>query len=106
MRKEITPAELKSRLDAHEPVVLLDVREPEELVLASLPDVIHIPMGDIPARFQELDPEQEIVVLCHHGMRSASVVQFLAQRDFPRVLNLAGGIDAWSLEVDPRVPRY
>jgi len=106
MHGQISAPELKARLDARDSLVLLDVREPEEVALASLPGAMHIPMNDVPARLHELDPTEEIVVFCHHGMRSASVAAFLAQRDFERVLNLTGGIDAWSLQVDPNVPRY
>lgn len=104
--KEISPVELQRLLSSRGDLVLLDVREPEELALASIDGALHIPMGDVPGRLHELDPEKEIVVVCHHGIRSASVVQFLAQRDFARVVNLAGGIDAWSRIVDPTVPRY
>jgi rhodanese-related sulfurtransferase len=104
--KEISPVELQQLLSGRGDLVLLDVREPEELAVASIDGALHIPMGDVPGRLHELDPEKEIVVFCHHGIRSASVVQFLAQRDFERVVNLAGGIDAWSRIVDPSVPRY
>jgi adenylyltransferase/sulfurtransferase len=106
MVEHILPTELKQRLDRGDAVVVLDVREPDELVLARLPAVVHIPMGDIPNRLHELDPDREVVVMCHHGTRSAHVASFLVQRDFTRVLNLHGGIDAWSLTVDPSVPRY
>jgi len=93
-------------LDTAEPVVLLDVREPEEVALARLPGSVHIPMGEIPGRLHELDPDAQIVVYCHHGIRSANVAAYLVQRDFTDVANLAGGIDAWSLTVDPSLPRY
>lgn len=106
MVREVTPIEVKQQLDSGRPLVLLDVRELEELQLARLPGVVHIPMGDVPGRVHELDPDAEIVVFCHHGIRSASVAQFLAQREFAHVVNLAGGIDAWSVTVDPSVPRY
>jgi len=106
MVREISAVELKQQLDSGRSLVLLDVREPEELMLARLPGALHIPMGEVPGRLHELDPDTEIVVVCHHGIRSASVAQFLAQRDFARVVNLAGGIDAWSAAVDPSVPRY
>ena len=106
MVEHILPTELKQRLDRGDAVVVLDVPEPDELVLARLPAVVHIPMGDIPNRLHELDPDREVVVMCHHGTRSAHVASFLLQRDFTRVLNLHGGIDAWSLTVDPSVPRY
>ena len=106
MVREISAVELKQQIDSRRPLVLLDVREAEELLLARLPGALHIPMGEVPGRLHELDPDAEIVVVCHHGIRSASVAQFLAQRDFARVVNLAGGIDAWSAVVDPSVPRY
>ena len=106
MAREISAVELKQQLDSGRSLVLLDVREPEELMLARLPGALHIPMGEVPGRLHELDPDTEIVVVCHHGIRSASVAQFLAQRDFARVVNLAGGIDAWSAAVDPSVSRY
>jgi rhodanese-related sulfurtransferase len=106
MVREVTPIEVKRQLDSGRPLVLLDVREPEELQLARLPGAVHIPMGDVPGRVHELDPDAEIVVFCHHGIRSASVAQFLAQREFAHVVNLAGGIDTWSVTIDPSVPRY
>ena len=106
MLREVTAVELKRQLDSGRPLVLLDVREPEELRLAHLPGALHIPMGEVPGRLHELDPDAEIVVFCHHGIRSAHVAQFLAQREFEHVVNLAGGIDAWSLTVDASLPRY
>jgi rhodanese-related sulfurtransferase len=106
MVREITALELQRHLESGRPPALLDVREPEELVLARLSGALHIPMGEVPGRLHELDPDAEIVVFCHHGIRSANVAQFLAQRDFAHVANLAGGIDAWSATVDPSVPRY
>ena len=106
MPGQISVTELKQRLDSHADVVLLDVREPEELALARMPGALHIPMGEVAGRLHELDADREIVVFCHHGIRSASVVSYLAQRDFGHVVNLAGGIDAWSISVDPSVPRY
>ncbi|HVN86900.1 MAG TPA: rhodanese-like domain-containing protein [Candidatus Binatia bacterium] len=103
---EISPSDLKRRLEHGDDVVILDVREPEELAIARLDGAVHIPMGEIAGRLHELDPDKEVVVICHHGIRSAQVAGFLAQRDFARVVNLTGGIDAWSCTVDPRVPRY
>ncbi len=103
---EVTAPQLRQQLESGRPIVLLDVREPEEVRIAGLPDALHIPMGDVPGRLHELDPDAEIVVFCHHGIRSAHVAQFLAQRDFRHVANLAGGIDAWSVLVDPTIPRY
>jgi len=87
-------------------VVLLDVREPAEVAVAAVAGAVHIPMGEIPARLAELDPERPIVVMCHLGGRSRRVAEFLASRGFREVFNLRGGIDAWSVEVDPDIPRY
>jgi rhodanese-related sulfurtransferase len=103
---KIDPVTLKTRLDRGERVLILDVREPFEIALAPFPGATHIPMGDIPSRLTELDPDQETVVVCHHGVRSAQVAMYLAQNGFERVLNLSGGIDAWSEDADPSTPRY
>jgi rhodanese-related sulfurtransferase len=103
---KIDPVTLKARLDRGESVLILDVREPFEIALAPFPGATHIPMGDIPSRLTELDPDSETVVVCHHGVRSAQVAMYLAQMGFERVLNLAGGIDAWSEDADPSTPRY
>jgi len=103
---EIDSVSLKARLDRGEPMFVLDVREPVEIELAPFPGAHHIPMGDIPSRLTELDPEREIVVVCHHGIRSAQVAMYLARTGFERVLNLSGGIDAWSETADPSTPRY
>lgn len=87
--------------------LLLDVREPWEFNTASLPNSVLIPMGDIPSRVhQELDPDQPIVVLCHHGARSLSVTMWLRNQGFEHVQSLAGGIDRWSRVIDPQVPLY
>lgn len=103
---EIDPIALKERRDRGEAVFVLDVREPQEIAVAPFPDATHIPMGDIPARLTELDPERETIVVCHHGVRSAQVAMYLARMGFERVLNLTGGIDAWSNFADPSTPRY
>ncbi len=89
-----------------DPLVLLDVREPFELELASVAGALHIPMRHVPERLSELDPAAKIVVMCHHGVRSAAVCGFLRSQGFEDVHNLEGGIDAWSSEVDPSVPGY
>lgn len=102
----ITPAQLAERLARGDRPLILDVREAFEVACAAFPDALHIPMGEIPGRLAELDGEREVVVLCHHGVRSAQVAGYLCQRGFSRVLNMAGGIDAWSCEVDPSLPRY
>lgn len=82
------------------------MREPAEHAAASIAGAILIPMREIPGRIPELDREREIVVFCHHGSRSAMVVEFLRRQGFEKAINMAGGIDAWSVDVDPEVPRY
>ncbi len=103
---ELEPTQLRTRLDRGETITILDVREPGEIQIAPFPGAVHIPMGEIPARMNELDPEAELVVVCHHGMRSAQVAMYLARSGFNRVSNLNSGIDGWSLTVDPTTPRY
>jgi rhodanese-related sulfurtransferase len=104
----LTPAQLAARLRAPAPPHLLDVRQPEEHAFAALPGAQLIPLGELPERFEELPAarDTELVVYCHHGVRSAQAAGFLRARGFTRVGNLAGGLDRWSLEVDPAVPRY
>jgi adenylyltransferase/sulfurtransferase len=102
---EIPPSELKHRLDAREPVDILDVREPWEQQLGAIAGARLIPMDQLPQRLDELDPEREVVVYCHHGQRSAAVVQWLRRQGIPAV-NLRGGIDGWAVEVDPALGRY
>lgn len=102
----ITPKELKERLDKGEQVLLLDVREPWEHSLAKIEGSTLIPLGTLPQSMDKLDKGAEIIAYCHHGMRSADATQFLLQQGFPVVKNLVGGIDAWSVQVDPAVPRY
>jgi rhodanese-related sulfurtransferase len=101
-------ADCASRAEAR-PLVL-DVREPWEVRHAPLrlaeAEVVHIPMGEIVARLDELDPERPVRCLCHHGMRSLQVAHFLERRGFTDVANVHGGIDAWSALVDPGVARY
>ncbi len=86
---------------------LIDVREPWEFETAHIADSVLMPMGDVPARaHQELDPDERIVVMCHHSMRSMNVAVWLRNQGFEQAQSLAGGIDAWSQEVDPKVARY
>ncbi len=113
MIAQIRPVDLSAWLEAaraHGEPVVLDVREPHELQLASVAEngfqLLTIPMGVIPPRLSELNPEQPIACLCHHGGRSMQVAHFLASRGFRHVANIAGGINAWSAEVDPSIPRY
>ena len=103
--ENITPRGLKSRLDAGERPVLLDVREPWEFELARIEGSKLIPMSRLEERFAELDPDAETVVICHHGNRSAYVAQALRRAGFENVLNLDGGLDAYS-SVDESIPRY
>jgi rhodanese-related sulfurtransferase len=103
---EIGPAALKARLQSPQPPLVLDVREPWERALAHLPGTVDIPMGEVPQRLGELPRDREIVVMCHGGVRSLRVAQFLAQNGFSRLANLTGGIHAWAGDVDPSVGTY
>jgi adenylyltransferase/sulfurtransferase len=103
---EMTVDELKRRLDDGQEMIILDVRTQQEYSIARLDGAVLIPLHELQDRLGELDPADTIVAHCHHGMRSARAVQFLRQMGFKRAINLAGGIDAWSQEVDPKVPRY
>jgi len=102
---EITPTELKSRQDRGDELFLVDVREPHEYQICNLKGHL-IPLGELPRRLHELDTSQETVIYCRSGRRSAEAVDFLRKTGFRKVLNLKGGILAWSDEVDPRVPKY
>ncbi len=107
MEYEITPEEVKSKLDAAEDLTLLDVREPWEFDTARIDGAKLMPMGDVPSRaHQELDPEDSIVVVCHHGVRSMNVTVWLRQQGFEKAQSMRGGIDAWSKRVDGKVPMY
>lgn len=108
MLAQLTVQELARKLQAGEPVFLLDVRQPEEHAIAALPDSVLIPLHLLPSRFAELQPPPDalLVVYCHHGIRSLRGAGFLAQQGFERVASLAGGIDAWAREIDPQVPCY
>jgi sulfur-carrier protein adenylyltransferase/sulfurtransferase len=105
---EISPTELKERLDQGQPLVLLDVREAEEAEIADLPEVgqHRIPMGELADRLEELDPEAPLVVYCRSGARSAWVVRQLQARGFEQVQNLQGGVLGWRAEVDPSLQAY
>jgi len=102
---EITPAEFVARRDGGADLTLLDVREDWEIGVASVPGVVHIPMGQVPDRINELDVDKEIVVLCRSGRRSLEVAKFLQQKGF-KTVNLAGGILAWSRDLDATIPTY
>jgi len=103
---EIKPEDLRQKIEAKETFVLLDVRRPDEVAIAVLPDATHIPIEEIEERVGELDADAETVVYCHHGVRSLSVTVYLRNRGFRKVTSLAGGIDLWSQRIDPSVPRY
>jgi molybdopterin/thiamine biosynthesis adenylyltransferase/rhodanese-related sulfurtransferase len=102
---EITPRELKTRLDRGDDLFILDVREPHEYQICNLGGYL-IPLGEVPKRVSELDSSREIVAHCRSGKRSADAVEFLQKAGFRKIWNLKGGILAWSDEVDPRVPKY
>jgi rhodanese-related sulfurtransferase len=107
MDYEITPEEVKAKLEQREPFTLLDVREPWEFETSRIEGAKLMPMGDVPARaHQELDPDGHVVVLCHHGVRSMNVTVWLRQQGFERAQSMRGGIDAWSKRVDGNVPVY
>ena len=111
MIEQVRPSDLDAWLQAHSGrAAVLDVREPVELQMASVRpqgfDLVAIPMNQIPARLAELDPERPVAILCHHGGRSQRVAMYLASNGFGTVANIAGGIEAWSLERDRSVPRY
>lgn len=104
----LTPAELAAWLAdaARAAPVLLDVRESWEFQACHIAGARHVPMNELPARLGELDPDAEVVAICHHGTRSLHVAYFLARQGFERVHNLAGGVDAWARSVDPAMPLY
>ena len=107
MDYEITPEEVKAKRDAGDAFTLLDVREPWEFETARLADAKLMPMGEVPSRAnQELDPDDHIIVLCHHGVRSMNVTAWLRQQGFEKAQSMRGGIDAWSRRVDAKVPMY
>jgi rhodanese-related sulfurtransferase len=103
---EITVDELKNRLDRHDPLFILDVRNPEEYQICRLPGSKLLPLPELGRRFTELDREQEMVVHCKSGVRSAKAIQFLRQQGFRKLKNLRGGILAWADKVDPSMPKY
>jgi rhodanese-related sulfurtransferase len=103
---EITPAETKALLARGEGVLLVDVREPWEHEVCRIEGAKLIPMGSIPANLQALDTDDEVICYCHHGMRSMDVAVWLRGQGVERARSLAGGIDRWSAEIDPSVPRY
>jgi len=104
---EITATELKQRLDSGEDIQLIDVREADEVATAAIPSSIHIPLGQIMSRASEIDADRTTVVHCKMGGRSAKAIEALKRSGFTgNLINLKGGITAWSNEVDPTVPKY
>lgn len=107
MPREILPRDLFRDLENGRSLVLLDVRQPWENQLARLVGSLHIPLNELPARAKEvLSRPEPVVVYCHHGVRSLSAAAFLERLGAENVVSLAGGIDAWSCEIDPAIPRY
>ena len=104
--KEISVEELATWRASGKPFVLVDVRTPRELELATLPGSLHVALQELPVRMHELDRDAEIAVICHTGSRSAFVTELLARGGFGRVYNVTGGIDAYSTRVDRSIPRY
>jgi len=103
---QIDVTELRDALAGADAPVVLDVREPWEIALCALPNSLNIPMAEIPARLAEIPRETPIAVLCHHGMRSWQVTQWLHGQGYVQAVNVEGGIDAWSANVDPLLARY
>jgi rhodanese-related sulfurtransferase len=103
---EISPQDLKARLDRAQAPLLLDVRQDWETQLCRLPNAVHIPIEEIELRVDELNREDEIVVYCHQGVRSAAVAEYLRSLGFASVRNLTGGLDFWARTIDPSMRRY
>jgi rhodanese-related sulfurtransferase len=105
--RQITVSELHQRLHGTGPhPLLLDVREPHEFMHCHIEGSVNLPMGQVLARMAELNPKQETVVICHHGMRSVQVADFLSNRGFTEIANLVGGVAAWAAQIDPSMPTY
>jgi len=102
----LSPQELKTKIDGGEKILLVDVRDSAEFAFNRIQGAIHIPLYDLASRYKELDPEADIVTYCHLGVRSLKAAQILKSLDFSNVKHLSGGIDAWSTQIDASVPRY
>jgi len=103
---EVSPQDLKARLDRNEAPLLLDVRQDWETQLCRLPNAVHIPIEELELRVEELNAQGEIVVYCHQGVRSAAVAEYLRSLGFRDVRNLSGGLDLWARTIDPSMRRY
>lgn len=106
MVDQITVHDLKAKMDRGEKFVLVDVRMQNELDICSFGNAVHIPLHLLTTRFHELDPESEIILVCHHGSRSMQAAYFLVNQGYRKVANLVGGIDAWAAHIDPNMARY
>ena len=107
MFKEFGPQQLKDHLDqTPTKPLLLDVREPWEFERCHIQDSKLIPMREVPSAIQDIDPDEEVVVICHHGIRSRAVANYLAQQDYSKVINLSTGIDGWAKDIDTSMPIY
>lgn len=103
---QIHPTDLKEKMENGEEVLLLDVREGWEHAKVRIPNALHIPLAQLPQKFSEIDREKNVVVYCHHGVRSLQACQFLQKMGFENVKNLHGGIDAYAVHADSSLPRY
>lgn len=103
---QLSPTDLQEKIKSGDDLLLLDVREPHEYDYARIEGSRLIPLSLIPLRVNELDPERETVLICHHGVRSMQASTYLERCGFNKLYNLYGGIDAWSIECDSSVPRY
>jgi rhodanese-related sulfurtransferase len=109
MPLELSPREVKQRLDAGEILHLIDVREPHEFAIAAIASATLVPMRSVPGELQDLEAKADaapLIVFCHHGVRSLNVVHWLQEQGVANCVSMAGGIEAWSLTIDPSVPRY
>lgn len=104
--KQISAVALQERLANDETLFLLDVRQPQEFEYAHIAGSVLIPLSLIPLKLNELDPEQEIIVICHHGIRSQQAAHYLEEHGFKNIVNLKGGIAAWASDCDLSMPRY
>jgi len=105
--QQMTPTQLREHLERVEtPPLLLDVRENWEFEICSIDNSLLIPMGQIPAKLDQINPDQEIVVICHHGIRSANVCRYLEHQGYEQMINLSGGVDAWAKDIDINMAVY
>jgi len=102
----LSPQQVKEKVDQGEKIIFLDVRETWEYEINRLDGAVHIPLGDLSTRYKELSQDSQIIAYCHMGVRSLKATRFLKSCQFKKVMNLAGGIDAWSVHINPAIPRY